>query len=278
MAHTFPDKLRNSPKNGDMVGAGAPKETVVRVLLVEADKTSAADTTLALTSARATVDAVESGEEALELLLHYEYDIVVLALLLPDMPGYEVLRNMRSRKITTPVLVLSSLTNPQAKVKAFGLGADDFINKPVDHTELVARVSAIVRRSFGFTQQVLRAGNVALYQDSREVTVGGAPVELSGKEYGTLELLLLRQGRAVRKEVFLSHLYGGINEPGIRIIDVFVCHLRQKLARAGNDDLVTTVTGYGYVISGRHAEPTAPGHAAAPARTPRVLDDAVSAA
>jgi len=250
----------------------------VRVLLVEADKTSAASTTLALTSAAAAVDNVESGEEAFELLQHYEYDIVVLDLLLPDLDGYEVLRGMRARKISTPVLVLSTLTNPQAKVKAFGLGADDFINKPVDHNELVARVRAIVRRNHGFTQQVLRAGDVALNQDSREVTVAGTPVELSGKEYGTLELLLLRQGRAIRKEVFLGHLYGGVNEPGIRIIDVFVCHLRQKLARAGNDDLISTVTGYGYVISGRHSEPAPPTVAMALVRRPRVLDDVVSAA
>jgi two-component system cell cycle response regulator CtrA len=270
--------MRDAPKSGGTEAVGAPKETAVRVLLVEADKKSAEGTTLALATATAAVDHVESGEEALELLQHYEYDIVVLALLLPDMQGYEVLRLMRSRKDATPVLVLSALTNPQAKVKAFGLGADDFINKPVDHAELVARVRAIVRRNYGFTQQVLRAGNVELNQDSREVTVGTTPVELSAKEYGTLELLLLRQGRAIRKEVFLGHLYGGLNEPGIRIIDVFVCHLRQKLARAGNDDLITTVTGYGYVISGRHAEPAPPSQARTMAPPSRVLDDAVPAA
>ena len=148
----------------------------------------------------------------------------------------------------------------------------------MDHAELVARVRAIVRRNHGFTSQVLSAGRVELNQDSREVTVAGTPVELSGKEYGTLELLLLRQGRAVRKEVFLGHLYGGLNEPGIRIIDVFVCHLRRKLANAGCDDLITTVTGYGYVISGRHSEPAAAAPAKAFARSRRVLDDAVPAA
>ena len=250
----------------------------MRVLLVEDDKSSAAVTAMILTSAGSAVDAVEAGEEALELMQHYEYDIVVLDLLLPDMEGYEVLRAMRSRKNTTPVLVLSGLTNPQAKVKAFGLGADDFINKPIDRAELVARLHAIVRRNHGFTHQVLRAGDLELNQDSREVTVAGTPVELSGKEYATLELLLMRQGRAVRKEAFLGHLYGGLSEPGIRIIDVFVCHLRKKLAWAGIEDLITTVTGYGYVIRARHHEPALPPRPAMLVRSASVLDDAVPAA
>jgi two-component system cell cycle response regulator CtrA len=258
--------------------AGSLKGTSVRVLLVEDDPSAAAGTVLVLTSALAAVDAVDTGEEALELLQHYEYDIVVLDLMLPDMEGYEVLRAMRSRKITAPVLVLSGLSNPQAKVKAFGLGADDFINKPIDRTELVARVNAIVRRNNGFTQQVLRAGDLELNQDSHEVTVAGKTVDLSGKEYATLELLLMRQGRAVRKEAFLGHLYGGLNEPGVRIIDVFVCHLRQKIARAGIEDLITTVTGYGYVIRARGVAAAPPSRPETVARSPVLLDEAVPAA
>ena len=248
------------------------------MLLVEDDQAVAAGTTMVLTSAAAAVDAVDTGEEALELLQHYEYDIVVLDLLLPDMEGYEVLRAMRSRKMAMPVLVLSGLTNPQAKVKAFGLGADDFINKPIDRSEFVARVNAIVRRNNGFTQQILRCGDLELNQDSREVSVNGLTVELSGKEYATLELLLMRQGRAVRKEAFLGHLYGGMNEPGVRIIDVFVCHLRQKLARAGIEDVITTVTGYGYVVRAQTAEPAAVARLASQARPAVRLDEVVPAA
>jgi two-component system cell cycle response regulator CtrA len=220
----------------------------VRVLLVEDDRHSAAGTALILQASGAAVDAVETGEEALELLQHYEYDIIVLDAVLPDMQGYDVLRTMRSRKSAVPVLVLSGLSGPQAKIKALGLGADDFVNKPIDGNEMVARIHAIVRRNHGFTQQVLRLGGMELNQDTREVTVNGRPVDLSGKEYGTLELLLLRQGKAVRKEAFLSHLYGGLTEPGVRIIDVFVCHLRKKLADAGMPNLIATVTGYGYLV------------------------------
>lgn len=156
----------------------------MRVLLVEDDRHSAAGTALILSASGAAVDAVETGEEALELLQHYEYDIVVLDVALPDMQGYDVLRTMRSRKSAVSVLVLSGLSGPQAKIKALGLGADDFVNKPIDGAEMVARIHAIVRRNHGFTQQVLRYAGLELNQDTREVTVNGSPVDLSGKEHG----------------------------------------------------------------------------------------------
>jgi len=227
----------------------------VRVLLVEDDRQTAEGTMLVLRASRAAVDIAETGEEALDLLQHYEYDIVVLDVMLPDMQGYDVLRAMRSRRINVPVLVLSGIGGAEARVKALGLGADDFITKPIDAQELIARVHAIVRRAHGFSQQILRLGELELNQDTHEVLVAGHPVGLSTKEYGTLELLLLRQGRAVRKEAFLGHLYGGPNEPGARIIDVFVCHLRKKLADAGVAELISTVTGYGYVIRPPPGEP-----------------------
>jgi two-component system cell cycle response regulator CtrA len=246
----------------------------MRALLIEDDKNAAAVTAMVLNASGAAVDTADCGEDALDLLHHYEYDVVVLDLVLPDMDGYEVLRGIRARKMTVPVVVLSGLANPPAKVKAFGLGADDFISKPIDRTELVARLHAIVRRNNGVTQKVLHYGDLELDQDGREVSVGGTPVELSQKEYLTLELLLLRQGKAVRKEAFLSHLYGGLSEPGARIIDVFVCHLRKKLAQAGMEDVISTVNGYGYVVRAHHAEPRS-----VPARAkPSVLDDAVAAA
>jgi two-component system, cell cycle response regulator CtrA len=231
------------------------EERAVRVLLVEDDRLAAVGTTLVLQASGAAVDAAETGEEALELLHHYEYDIVVLDVMLPDMQGYDVLRAMRARRITIPVLVLSGIGGAQPRIKALGLGADDFISKPVDGQELVARLHAIVRRAHGFSQQTLRLGELELNQDTRDVAVAGRKVELSSKEYGTLELLLLRQGKAVRKEAFLGHLYGGPNEPGVRIIDVFVCHLRKKLADAGMGDLIGTVTGFGYMIRTPRDEP-----------------------
>ena len=220
----------------------------MRVLLVEDDVTAARGITLMLRSGGLIVDTTDTGEEALELVKHYDYDIVVLDLMLPDMEGYEVVRRMRSARMETPVLILSGLSRPGAKVKGFGMGADDFISKPFDKAELVARMQAVVRRSKGYSQPTLRVGSLQLNLDSREVMVGGKPVHLTGKEYSILELLVLRKGMVLTKEAFLNHLYGGMDEPEMKIIDVFICKLRKKLANAGAGNLIGTVWGRGYMM------------------------------
>jgi two-component system cell cycle response regulator CtrA len=220
----------------------------MRVLLVEDDLTAARGVSLMLKSTGAIVDAVDNGEEAIDLVRHYDYDIVLLDLMLPDIEGYEVVRRMRAGRIETPVLILSGLNRPSAKVKGFGLGADDFITKPFDAQELTARMQAIVRRSKGFAQPSLRVGPLVLNLDSREVLVDGRPVHLTGKEYAILELLVLRKGMVLTKEAFLNHLYGGMDEPEMKIIDVFICKLRRKLADAGAGNLIGTVWGRGYMM------------------------------
>jgi two-component system, cell cycle response regulator CtrA len=220
----------------------------MRVLLVEEDLIAARGITLMLKAAGAVVDQTDSGEDALELLRHYEYDIVLLDLALPDIEGFEVVRRMRVARNDTPVLILSGLTMPQARVKALSLGADDFITKPFDKAELLARMQAIVRRSKGFSQPTVRLGRLELNLDSREVLVDGRDVHLTGKEYSILELLVLRKGMVLTKEAFLNHLYGGMDEPEVKIIDVFVCKLRKKLARAGAEGIIGTIWGRGYMI------------------------------
>ena len=235
----------------------------MRVLLVEDDITAARGITLMLKSSGLIVDTTDTGEEALELVRHYDYDIVVLDLMLPDMEGYEVVRRMRVARLETPVLILSGLSRPAAKVKGFGMGADDFISKPFDKAELVARMQAVVRRSKGYSQPTLRVGNLQLNLDSREVLVNGATVHLTGKEYSILELLVLRKGMVLTKEAFLNHLYGGMDEPEMKIIDVFICKLRKKLALAGAGNLIGTVWGRGYMMRDASAEA-----ASAPAENP----------
>lgn len=220
----------------------------MRVLLVEDDVTAARGIALMLKSGGAVVDTADTGEEALELVRHYDYDVVVLDLMLPDMEGYDVVRRMRASRIEVPVLILSGLSRPQAKVKGLGVGADDFITKPFDKAELIARMQAVVRRSKGFSQPVLTIGSLRLNLDSREVKVGGTTVHLTGKEYAILELLVLRKGMVLTKEAFLNHLYGGMDEPEMKIIDVFICKLRKKLAGAGADGLIGTVWGRGYTM------------------------------
>ena len=220
----------------------------MRVLLVEDDISAARGIALMLQGGGAVVDQVDSGEEALELVRHYDYDITILDLMLPDMEGFEVVRRMRAARIETPVLILSGLSRPQAKVKGLGLGADDFISKPFDKDELLARIQAVVRRSKGFSQPTLRIGALHLNLDSRDVTVNGRQVHLTGKEYAILELLTLRKGMVLTKEAFLNHLYGGMDEPEMKIIDVFICKLRKKLANAGAGNLIGTVWGRGYMM------------------------------
>jgi two-component system cell cycle response regulator CtrA len=220
----------------------------MRVLLVEDETTTARAVAMMLQNHGAIVDQTDTGEESLELVKHYDYDIVVLDLMLPDMEGFEVVRRMRAARVETPVLILSGLNRAGSKVRGFGMGADDYISKPFDKDELIARIQAVIRRSKGFSQPVLRVGPLELNLDSREVSAEGQPVHLTGKEYAILELLVLRRGMVLTKEAFLNHLYGGIDEPEMKIIDVFICKLRKKLAQAGAGNLIGTVWGRGYMM------------------------------
>jgi len=160
-----------------------------------------------------------------------------------------VLRRLRRARQTTPVLILSGLAKPENKVKGLGDGADDYLAKTVDREELVARIHAIVRRSKGHAQSLIRTGKLTVDLAARSVDVAGAPVHLTGKEYGMLELLSLRKGTTLTKEMFLNHLYGGMDEPELKIVDVFICKLRKKLmAATGGDSYIETVWGRGYVL------------------------------
>jgi len=226
----------------------------MRVLLVEDDITAARGVALMLKAIGAVVNHADTGQEAVELTRHYEYDIIILDLMLPDMEGFEVVRRMRLGRNDTPVLILSGVTRPAAKVKGLGLGADDFITKPFDRAELLARIQAVVRRSKGFSHSTLYIGPLQLNMDSREVTIDGRVIHLTGKEYSILELLVLRKGMVLTKEAFLNHLYGGMDEPEMKIIDVFVCKLRKKLQHAGADNMIGTIWGRGYMIR----DPSAP--------------------
>lgn len=247
----------------------------MRVLLVQDDMASARGLSLSLKSGGAVVDQADTGEEALGLVRHYDYDVVVLDLMLPDIEGYEVVRRMRAARIDTPVMILSDLCRPQAKVKGFSVGADDFVTKPFDTTELLARMQAVVRRSKGFSQPMLRIGALQLNLNSREVTVDDRLVHLTGKEYAILELLVLRKGMVLTKEAFLNHLYGGIDEPEMKIIDVFICKLRKKLAQAGAGDVIGTVWGRGYMI---RDQALAPGRTMPEGAIPPVAETAMAAA
>jgi two-component system cell cycle response regulator CtrA len=165
------------------------------------------------------------------------------------MSGFEVLRSLRVSRVKTPILILSGLTDIEAKIKGLGFGADDYMTKPFHKDELVARIDAVVRRSKGHAQSVIQTGDLVVNLDTKTVEIDGARVHLTSKEYQILELLSLRKGTTLTKEMFLTQLYGGMDEPEIKIIDVFICKLRKKLAGASNGkDYIETVWGRGYVL------------------------------
>ena len=220
----------------------------MRVLLVEDDSAAASGIAVGLRGAGMVVDLVDTGEEAIDCVRHYDFDVILLDLRLPDIDGFEVLRRLRASRLHTPVLIISGERISAAKLKGFSTGADDYVVKPFDLSELKARIQAVVRRSRGFSRAILSLGPLKLSPDTREVFVDGTPVHLTGKEFAILELLLLRKGMALTKEAFLNHLYGGMDEPEAKIIDVFICKLRKKLSLAGASDLIATVWGRGYMM------------------------------
>ncbi|MBL9012313.1 MAG: response regulator transcription factor [Alphaproteobacteria bacterium] len=221
----------------------------MRVLLIEDDSAMAQSIDLMLKSEGFNVYSTDLGEEGVDLGKLYDYDIILLDLNLPDMSGFEVLKHLRVAKVQTPILILSGTSTIENKVKGLGVGADDYLTKPFHKDELVARIHAIVRRSKGHSQSVILTGKLTVNLDTKTVEVQGSRVHLTGKEYQMLELLSLRKGTTLTKEMFLNHLYGGMDEPELKIIDVFICKLRKKLAMATEgDNYIETVWGRGYVL------------------------------
>ena len=221
----------------------------MRVLLLEDDPTKAKSIEMMLTHANLNVYSTDLGEEGIDLAKLYDYDIILLDLNLPDMTGHDVLRQLRLARIDTPILILTGSDDTENKIRGFGFGADDYLTKPLQREELVARIHAIVRRSKGHAQSIIWTGKVAVNLDAKTVEVEGKTVHLTGKEYQMLELLSLRKGTTLTKEMFLNHLYGGMDEPELKIIDVFICKLRKKIAQStDNENYIQTVWGRGYVL------------------------------
>jgi two-component system cell cycle response regulator CtrA len=228
----------------------------MRVLLIEDDSATAQSVELMLKSESFNVYITDLGEDGVDLGKVYDYDIILLDLNLPDISGFDVLRSLRVAKVKTPILILSGLAGIEDKVSGLGHGADDYMTKPFHKDELVARIHAIVRRSKGHAQSLIQTGNLVVNLDTKTVEVNGARVHLTHKEYQMLELLSLRKGTTLNKEMFLNNLYGGMDEPEIKIIDVFICKLRKKLANASNGkDYIETVWGRGHALRDRSEDP-----------------------
>jgi two-component system cell cycle response regulator CtrA len=221
----------------------------MRVLLIEDDSATAQSIQLMLKSQNLNVFTADLGEEGVDLGKIYDYEIILLDLNLPDMSGFEVLRKLRIAKVKTPIVILSGLAGIEDKVNGLGFGADDYITKPFHRDELIARIHAVVRRAQGHAQSIVQTGDLVVNLDAKTVQINGSPVHLTGKEYQMLEILSLRKGTTLTKEVFLNQLYGGMDEPEVKIIDVFICKLRKKLSHASyGKNYIETVWGRGYVL------------------------------
>jgi len=221
----------------------------MRILLIEDDPATSKSIELMLGHANFNVYTTDLGEEGINLAKLYDYDLILLDLVLPDINGHVVLRKLRVARIDTPILILSGETDTENKMRGFGSGADDYLTKPFHREELIARIHAIIRRSKGHSQSIIKTGDIEVNLDGKTVEVRRNTVHLTGKEYQMLELLSLRKGTTLTKEMFLNHLYGGMDEPELKIIDVFICKLRKKLSEAtGRENHIETVWGRGYVL------------------------------
>jgi len=221
----------------------------MRILLIEDDPATSKSIELMLGHANFNVYTTDLGEEGIDLAKLYDYDLILLDLVLPDINGHDVLRQLRVARIDTPILILSGETDTENKMRGFGSGADDYLTKPFHREELIARIHAIIRRSKGHSQSIIKAGDIEVNLDGKTVEDRGNTVHLTGKEYQMLELLSMRKGTTLTKEMFLNHLYGGMDEPELKILDVFICKLRKKLSEAtGRENHIETVWARGYVL------------------------------
>jgi two-component system cell cycle response regulator CtrA len=199
------------------------------------------------------VDQIDNDADDLRLISHFKYDIIIL-----DTDSGEdyhaTIKKIRYASVDTPLVVLSPIARTQAKIKAFDYGADDFLVKPFDKSELIARIKAIIRRSNGFSHRTITCGDISIDTTNKTVFVNGTEVHLTNKEYSILELLIMKRDTLITKETFLNHLYGGLDEPEVKIIDVFICKLRKKLASLGARQSIITVWGKGYMMKSEPAQ------------------------
>jgi two-component system, cell cycle response regulator CtrA len=219
----------------------------MRVLLIGQDAATAARVKMTLIGEKFICDTTDLGEDGLESRKLDDYDVILVDLTVPNINGYGVLQQLREAHVRTPVLILAGRAELDPRIKGLGFGDDDFITKPFDHRQLSGRIQAIARRSKGHCESRIQTGKLVVNLDTREVSVDNHSVHLTSKESGILELLSLRKSTTLTKEMFLNHLYRGLDEPELKIIDVFVCKLRKKLARAtGGNHYIETIWGRGY--------------------------------
>lgn len=223
----------------------------MRILLIDDSLEAIRTLGTVIKNAGLSFDSADTAAEGAELFRLYRYDLIVTEIELPDSGAVDIIRSIRSLSSDVPILVLSKLSAPRIKVQAFAVGADDFLTKPFDHQEILARIGALHRRRKRYVEPSISIANLEIFLGTRSVEVDRRPIHLTGKEYAILELLALRRNVVLTKEAILNHLYAGIDEPDVRIVDVFITKLRKKLLGAGANVVIGKVWGRGYILHDR---------------------------
>jgi len=224
-------------------------EGSAKILVVEDDATIARFVELELEHAGYSVMKVSDGLAVLSAAEDYAPDVIVLDLMLPGMDGLEITRNLRSAGATTPILMLTARSETQDVVTGFDAGADDYLRKPFEIPELLSRIGALLKRTeHERPGSAYKAGNIEIDPASRSVTVGGEPVNFTAKEYDLLEFFVVNAGRVISRDEILETVWGGQHTTDSNVIEVFVCHLRNKIGDNDNQ-VIRTIRGVGYFFS-----------------------------
>ncbi len=222
----------------------------MHILIIDDDKIANQNIALLLKREQMIPESAHTGHDGLELIKLYDYDLIILDLMLPDIKGIDVLKQVRLQKNNTPILILSAINQTEKKAECLNLGADDYLTKPYERIELLARVKALIRRSCGFSDPNIRIGKMNININTKIASIGDKLIPLTAKEYALLELLALNQGSTISKDNFINQLYGIMDEPpDSKIIDVFLCKIRRKIkALTGDEDYIQNVWGRGYIL------------------------------
>jgi two-component system copper resistance phosphate regulon response regulator CusR len=221
----------------------------MRLLLIEDEEKVARFIVKGLTAERFAVDVAGAGDTGVEMAQAYNYDLIILDLMLPGLDGAEALRRVRLRDSHVPVLALTARDALEDKVRIFEIGVDDYLTKPFAFAELVARVKALLRRGAVSRANVLRVADLELDRLAQQVRRAGQRIDLTVKEYALLEYLMSNAGRVLSRTMIIEHVWDQSFDGATNIVDVYVRHLRNKIDEAHERKLIRTVRGVGYAIS-----------------------------
>ena len=221
----------------------------MNVLLVDDERDLVAALSAILKQNNYTVDCAYNGEDGLEYALSGLYDVIILDVMMPKMDGFETLKRLRAKKIDAPVLMLTAKSEVSDKIDALNGGADDYITKPFDTQELLARVKALLRRGAKYTDNNPTVGDLSLDRDTFEIVSGGKRITLGKKEFQIMELLMLNAEKCVEKERLIEKIWGYDSEAEYNTVEVYISFIRKKLAAIGSKTEIKSLRGIGYTLS-----------------------------